>query len=65
MCNIVQRGWEQASLFMASVITCFSAVSRISQAIIFVPLKKFGFFVDGFTILKLSGCTVQILWHLV
>ena len=39
MCNIAQRSWEQASLFKASV-----TVSRISQAIIFATLKKYGFF---------------------
>ena len=41
---MAQRGWEQASLFTASVIICFSAVGRISQVIIFAPLKTIGFF---------------------
>ena len=52
MHNITQRGWEQTSLLTACVITCFSVVSRITQAIIFATLKKFGFF-GGWALYKI------------
>ena len=52
MHNIAQIGWEQASLLPACVITCFSVVSRILQAIIFATLKKFGFF-GGWALYKI------------
>ena len=52
MCNIAQSGWEQASLLIASVIMCFSTVSRISQAIIFATLKKISFF-GGWALYKI------------
>ena len=43
-CIILQRGWEQASLFIASVIICFSAVNGISYTVNFVTLKRLVFF---------------------
>ena len=59
--NIAQRGWEQASLFTASVTICLSAVDRISQVIIFAPLKNSVFSMDGHCIKLSMNLTIILL----